>query len=547
MNSKWRISSLVISVLALALLCGNYFYLRHIKAQENTCSFSTKISVYKRVLGDDAGPYFSSAKDGPFEVVNNKGQALLLNQDGSSTYTYTTSGLIFDPKGRFAYKKGEQSGIVLTGFDESKYQIEGVFCNELPGSTGGCPSFEEIQKQGRTDMIEGLRVDCGVQLSYGWIVNPLFEEPVETGSLSIRTFVVEGDSPTKGSKACSLGDLASSVGKKIPGTKSYSQSVALTKSTITLSNDQGFSKSVQIDKSSQTKIEFDSIPPGTYSVSTQGVTKELAPSCESTRAVTIQANEHAESALVFWANPGFKCETTTTCSACKSQGKECKVKLTNSYLCCPGKKKTSTPPNPTSIPTVPNDPTTPPPTGGTPTSTPAPKPPTKPSVGTGWCSTEIIGERFENYLKGNGLQISQSDKTKRVAVAACICQRESSAVPTALNDACVRGGTREYSIGLFQLNVWAQPLHCRYTGGDVNTIFTPKNAQVKPLASKCTIADKPQLDVCFNKLTDTDQTSEGDNIQNSFFEMFEKSFGLTNFTPWTTKDDSECNRLIQQL
>lgn len=536
------VSLFAVTVISVGLFV---FFPRFSNAQENQCSFLTRISVYKREKGDDSGPFFSASNDGPFEVVNNKGQALKLDQDNNSTYVYTTDGLVFDPKGRFAYKKGEQSGIVLTGFDESKYEIQGVFCEELDGSTGGCPSPDEIQKQGRTDMIEGLRVDCGVRLSYGWIVNPLFEETKETGSLSIRTYSVEGSAPVDGTRSCSIYDLAAAVGRKIPGTQSYSKEVVLNESSITLTHTNGFTKTITVGKGAKSKFDIDSLPVGTYSITTSGVTKELSPMCEPNKTVVIKPNTITETALVYWTNPGFKCETTTTCSACKSQGKECKVKLTDSYLCCPGKKKTA-PANPTVGPTVPKDPK--PPTESPTSPTPTPQPPSKPSVGTGWCSTKTIGERFDRYVTSQALNVSTETKTKRVAAASCICQRESGGVPTALNDGCIGGTSREYSIGLFQLNVWAQPLHCRFAEGDVNKIFNPKNAQIPPFPKTCQVLNFDQLNTCFERLTGTEQIPNfGDYVQNSYSEMFEKSNGLTNFGPWTTKDDSECNRLIKQL
>lgn len=77
-------------------------------------------------------------------------------------------------------------------------------------------------------------------------------------------------------------------------------------------------------------------------------------------------------------------------------------------------------------------------------------------VGSGDCSIENLRGYF-----GENAQI-----------ASIICQRESGSNPSALNSACLRGGTADYSAGLFQINILA---HCP---GAFNYTLNPPSCQV---------------------------------------------------------------------
>ncbi len=130
-------------------------------------------------------------------------------------------------------------------------------------------------------------------------------------------------------------------------------------------------------------------------------------------------------------------------------------------------------------PEVPNQPENPeqpkppippdPPQKPTPTLPPGQQPPivTKCRVGTGYCSVENLMKYFGTYEKAYK--------------ASVICQAESSSNPLAANKACATGGTVDYSIGLYQINLLA---HC---AGAATYTWNPPS---------CRIVNQTKLNEC---------------------------------------------------
>jgi len=78
--------------------------------------------------------------------------------------------------------------------------------------------------------------------------------------------------------------------------------------------------------------------------------------------------------------------------------------------------------------------------------------------GGNYCSTNYLANFFGSQ------QIGQQ--------ATCICKMESGGNPFALNDNCLRGGTADYSLGLFQINLLA---HCSNAIGYQGNVCVIKN------------------------------------------------------------------------
>lgn len=148
---------------------------------------------------------------------------------------------------------------------------------------------------------------------------------------------------------------------------------------------------------------------------------------------------------------------------------------------------------------------------GNPFPYPNPSPPPgagRCQLGTYLCSPEYL----ENWWDGC-----------RARQASIICNRESGGNPSAINDSCLSGGTLDYSIGLFQINLLA---HCdgafEYGKGP---------------PPWCTIIDPEKVEECKEKFYNPDENAQ---------YAFQLSNGGENWNPWGAYDacktvvDSQC-------
>lgn len=196
----------------------------------------------------------------------------------------------------------------------------------------------------------------------------------------------------------------------------------------------------------------------------------------------------------------LRCERYT-CNSCKSgDGTHAQCdggidpsssRVAQEYTLAPGASATCTTsgigtggtnqPTPTNSPQTPEPTRAPipsnPPQQPTPTLPPGATPPitTKCRVGTGYCSVENLMKYFPDYTSAYK--------------ASVVCQGESSSNPLAANTACLRGGSVDYSIGLFQINLLA---HC---DGAMTYTWTP---------SSCRIINQSKFDACKQLYQDPD-------------------------------------------
>lgn len=132
--------------------------------------------------------------------------------------------------------------------------------------------------------------------------------------------------------------------------------------------------------------------------------------------------------------------------------------------------------------------------------------------GTGWCSVE--------YLKEDGFFGDE----KKAEKASAICQKESGSNPFSINYGCLRedpdSRTQEYSIGLFQINLWWD----RCNAGD-----TLASKQVGPPIS---CEEGPQFEECTQEFEDPDRNIE--------FAVALSANG-TVWTAWSVSRPEYCN------
>ncbi len=163
-----------------------------VKKAAQSCSYSATVKV-KRADGKrlDGSEKFGSFNLG---IINDKQiKARKADQELSSSgkLTYKTQSYSFSP-----YKRGDNSYIYLTNLNTDNWQVTGVFCNQLGGSTLGCdrnpsliPPEPQVGANSVTDtyswtdpQIGPIHLECGVNIEYGWIIEPLTSEPPQAPS-----------------------------------------------------------------------------------------------------------------------------------------------------------------------------------------------------------------------------------------------------------------------------------------------------------------------------------------------------------------------------
>ena len=194
----------------------------------------------------------------------------------------------------------------------------------------------------------------------------------------------------------------------------------------------------------------------------------------------------------------LRCERYT-CNSCKSGNgthAQCDggidptaARVAQEYMLAPGQSATCTPDGigvgasipPTTIPTQPvptqASPPPEPPQLPTPTLPAGNTPPivTNCRPGTGYCSIENLMRYFPSYTAAYK--------------ASVICQAESHSDPLAANRACTTGGSVDYSIGLYQINLLA---HC---DGAATYTWEPPS---------CRIISQSKLSACETSYLDPD-------------------------------------------
>lgn len=142
-----------------------------------------------------------------------------------------------------------------------------------------------------------------------------------------------------------------------------------------------------------------------------------------------------------------------------------------------------------------------------------------------FCSVETMKGVLREYLKTKGETLSESEIEKRAGYASCICMKESTGGNRmAKNNACQKAAGPEYSLGLFQLNIFATQKHCpnNLSGLDVYNRTT----------YKCNVVNPANLNACEQYLF---------TPANNYAEMMEKSGAMSNWRPWTTSCPNYCN------
>ncbi len=138
------------------------------------CSYAAVAEVHKDVQGS----IFSTSEIGNLEIVNSRGQLSVMNEGGVARGSYINENMVFDKTRRKNYAENDRASVTLKKLDTQVWKVKGVFCDQKAGSVRGCPPDSEIARYNReikkgirnAMVIPEFRVNCGVDLTYGWVL-----------------------------------------------------------------------------------------------------------------------------------------------------------------------------------------------------------------------------------------------------------------------------------------------------------------------------------------------------------------------------------------
>lgn len=141
------------------------------------------------------------------------------------------------------------------------------------------------------------------------------------------------------------------------------------------------------------------------------------------------------------------------------------------------------------------------------------------------CDVNRLKESLAQYIRnrrglspGDSLPISEAELTRRATQASIICNAESRGNPNAKNLACLGGGSVDYSVGLFQINLLAHvcPEYFNYT-------WEPPWCQI--------LVSQDRVDQCVATVIEPERNKE---------EAWRISGAGSNWSAWATAKDEHC-------
>lgn len=144
------------------MMLGAFIGIRQNQDIRNRAAESCPYKATALVIKTDDTP-FTFAENGNryLSIFNNKGQRNGLNSSG--VYAFETNDFTFG-----LYTKPSDTASVTLDELSSKWQVKSIFCHQQGGSKVGCDytPFAEGNKR----KIQNFHVACGVNITYGWVV-----------------------------------------------------------------------------------------------------------------------------------------------------------------------------------------------------------------------------------------------------------------------------------------------------------------------------------------------------------------------------------------
>ena len=162
------LASLIAMVFGLIIGVQNTGNIKKLNSSaQQSCTYDATAQVKKEVPDGRGGSTISaltaSDNGSTMYVENDKGQK------GNLDPISALFPVHFDPYPFIDYQDGDHATVWLRNLDTTKWRVKKVFCN---GPTGkGCPFTGE--RSSNNLFIDNFLVTCGVQETYGWIVESL--------------------------------------------------------------------------------------------------------------------------------------------------------------------------------------------------------------------------------------------------------------------------------------------------------------------------------------------------------------------------------------
>ncbi len=174
------LSATAMSIIAVGLVLGYQFNTLkdELSSWFSDASDQCRYAAVAEVHKDTQGTPISTSEVGDLEIINNRRQLLVMNEGGVSRASFVKDTMTFDPKRKTGYAENDTATVTLRKLDTKIWMLKGVFCDPKAGSTRGCPPASEIARFNREIergfrnglTIPDFKVNCGVDLIYGWIV-----------------------------------------------------------------------------------------------------------------------------------------------------------------------------------------------------------------------------------------------------------------------------------------------------------------------------------------------------------------------------------------
>lgn len=169
------IGALVVVGIGVALGLG-YGQQRELRSDRAEAGGSCTYKAYVHVYRETEGIYFSTSETGILTVTNDRRQLTTLNSNERSEGQYVSEQFVPDPTRQRNYAENDPATVTLSGFDTSEWAVKEVFCTNR--GTRGCPTGDEIIQMNNAisngsssgTTINGFRINCGVDVTYGWVL-----------------------------------------------------------------------------------------------------------------------------------------------------------------------------------------------------------------------------------------------------------------------------------------------------------------------------------------------------------------------------------------
>lgn len=170
------LTSLISIIIGLVIGTHKSYEIKQASLAQENCSYNATAVVVK---DNKNGALLSSAENQiiPWGVSNDKqSQSVPAKQFGVTASTnYYANPFTFGD-----YKDHDKASVTLIGLNSNKYTVTGVFCEPLSPNAKGCDYG--IATTGTRLKIDNFHITCGVDIRYGWIIEPISTTPTPTTS-----------------------------------------------------------------------------------------------------------------------------------------------------------------------------------------------------------------------------------------------------------------------------------------------------------------------------------------------------------------------------